>query len=158
MTEAPSDSDRKAWDDHHARQAFEHALIDRKTVWSLTAHGLLFAGYGVAAGSGDAGSAAVVNLLRVLPVLGIVVSLLTFLGVAAVVNSKRISWRDYREHFGYERPPFVPSGAARSRGARPVPWLQWGVRTTNTMFTLAPDLLYPLVFTSAWLYLAVVAG
>lgn len=38
---------RVMFDDHHARQEFEHQLIDRKTTWLLASQALLFAAYGV---------------------------------------------------------------------------------------------------------------
>ena len=38
---------RSSWDDYNRKQEFEHDLINRKTTWSLTTQGILFAAYGV---------------------------------------------------------------------------------------------------------------
>ena len=73
-----------------------------------------------------------------------------------MVNSKRISWVDYRDRFGGSPPSFVPNRAwtARSWRGRKQRRLPWGVRTSNTVASLLPDLLYPVVFFLAWVKIA----
>ena len=150
-----ADDELEAWRDYNDRQQFEHQLIDRKTVWLLTTQGLLFAAYGVVMTS-ETQSAATRQLMHWLPILGELLSVLTFVGVLAVVNSKRISWVDYRDRFGGSPPSFVPNRAwtARSWRGRKQRRLPWGVRTSNTVASLLPDLLYPVVFFLAWVKIA----
>lgn len=149
MTDESADYDRQAWSDYQSRQAFEHQLIDRKTVWFLTTQGLLFTAYGVVSSSDKVMEATRRQVvLDGLSKLGVFLSVLALVGVGAMINSKRISWRDYRNRFGETIPRFVPKRAwARNR-------LPWGVRTSNTLVSLIPDLLYPVAFGSTWLVFA----
>ena len=136
---------RQVWDDHQRRQEFEHQLIDRKTVWLLTSQTLLFAAYGVSLGAGSDAQ----EFRDVTQWLGIAVSAITLIGVVAVINSKRLSWKDYRGHFGAARPEFVPESAWKDSASDG--GLTWGVRTPNTWIALAPDVLLPLAFIVAWI-------
>jgi hypothetical protein len=135
---------RQIWQDHNERQDFEHGLIDRKTTWWLSAQSLLFAAYGVSlSGVLDAEGG---TFREAVAFAGLAAALLTFIGVAAVIISKHLSWRLYKKFFcNWEHLP-VPLDS------KP---LQWGVHTTNTIFTLAPDALLPIVFICAWLYLLI---
>lgn len=150
-----ADFDLQAWRDYQDQQKFEHQLIDRKTVWLLTTQGLLFAAYGVAT-TAEVASCATTQLMDSLPLLGMLLSILTFVGVLAVINSKRMSWVDYCAHYGESRPRFVPSQARTEFSWRrhKEDRLPWGVRTVNTVISLVPDLLYPVVFFVAWVMIA----
>ena len=135
---------RDEWDDYDKRQEFEHQLIDRKTTWLLTSQSILFAAYGVtlnATASGDLVS----SFRRVVAVAGLLIAVFTWVGVVALINSKRLSFREYREYFD---DPAVDLPKPLNRRA-----LQWGVDTRNTCFVLLPDVLLPLVFVGAWLVL-----
>jgi hypothetical protein len=142
---------RDIWGDFNDRQKFEHELIDRKTDWLLTTEGLLFAAYGFssrALESTDDFRSAVAGA-------GLAIAAITLIGVAALMNSKRISWRDYQRFYQEKRggklPPPLPHRRRWGDGRdRP---LAWGVRTTNTILALAPDLAIPAVFIVAWSYL-----
>jgi hypothetical protein len=138
------DRDRQAWEDHETRQRFEHTLIDRKITWLLLTQTLLFAGYGVtftAKGDDDG----LGDLRNAVIGVGTATAILTFAGVFGVVRSKWLSWRDYQQFFGDGRRLPAPLNSRK---------LQWGVRTRNTYATLLPDLLLPLGFAAAWMWLA----
>jgi hypothetical protein len=141
---------RQAWEDHQRRQEFEHQLIDRKTVWLLTSQSLLFAAYGLTFRDGSDADAAD-QFRRIVQALGITLSAISWIGVLAVINSKRLSWKDYQRHFQAVRPAFVPASAWVERS--PDGGLPWGVRTPNTRVALAPDTLLPLVFIAAWAFM-----
>jgi hypothetical protein len=138
LSESESD-DREIWQDHIDIQSFEHELINRKTTWWLSAQALLFTAYGVTLGeAGDEST----KFREVVACAGLIVAVLTLIGVAAVVRSKYLSWRLYERFF------------SRNKHSLPNPHdgrhLQWGVRTSNTIFTLLPDIGLPVVFIWAW--------
>jgi hypothetical protein len=135
---------RDVWQDHNHRQEIEHDLINRKTTWGLTGQTILFAAYGVTLGTLGSGSSGKANHFReAVAVAGLLIAVTTFCGVLAIINSKRLSWKQYKEYY--------------KKNALPVPLdkkpLQWGVNTPNTYLTLAPDALLPLIFGGAWLFL-----
>jgi hypothetical protein len=137
------DRARDAWADHEHRQEFEHQLIDRKTTWLLTSQTILFAAYGVSfqsTGTTDDPS----DFRRVVARAGLAIAVITLIGVAALINSKRIAWRKYSRYF---TPPVT---LPEPRDGRP---LQWGVHTLNTIAALVPDAALPIVFIWAWLEL-----
>jgi hypothetical protein len=142
---------RDIWKDYNDNQKFEHDLINRKTTWSLTIQGLLFAAYGVTFGKmadfqNISGSDSVFEFRRGIAVLGLMVAIATFVGVAAVINSKRrqrLLYRDfYRNSIEYSLP-------------LPHKKLHWGVSTRNTWWTLVPDLILPWLFAGMWVYVLV---
>lgn len=131
----------RLWEDHHARQQFEHQLIDRKTTWLLVTQAILFAGYSAtfaqpATPSGE-------QVRTVLAVAGLVLACLTLVGITAITTSKLRWWRDYRASF-LTMPVLPPLGS------NPLPW---GARTTTTVISLVPDILQPMVFIGAWIWL-----
>jgi hypothetical protein len=134
--------DRKVWEDQDARQRFEHELIDRKSTWSLSSQAILFAAYGVTfqGGSDEPGLR---DFREVVAGAGLAIALITLVGVSALIISKLVAWRDYREFFARLDGRTLPEPFSGER-------LQWGVRTVNTVVTLAPDVLFPVVFALAW--------
>jgi hypothetical protein len=135
---------RDVWQDHNHRQEIEHDLINRKTTWGLTGQTILFAAYGVTLGTlGNGSFAKASDFRKVVALAGLLIAAITFCGVLAIINSKRLSWKQYREYYKKNALP-------APLGKKP---LQWGVNTPNTYLTLAPDALLPLIFGGAWLCL-----
>jgi len=143
---------RDIWKDYNDNQKFEHDLINRKTTWSLTIQGLLFAAYGVtlniqfgkdAAGFWTPpGSDSIMGFRTIIALLGSMVAIVTLVGVAAVINSKRLSRIKYMKFYCNFREYSLPKPHKNP--------LQWGVSTCNTWFTLIPDLILPFSFAVAW--------
>jgi hypothetical protein len=135
---------RDVWQDQNRRQEFEHDLLNRKTTWGLTGQTILFAAYGVTLGTLGPSSADGASDFRVAVALaGLLIAVITFLGVVAIILSKYLSWRQYEKY--YEKNPLPGPLDKKS--------LQWGVNTKNTCLTLAPDALLPLIFVSVWAWL-----
>ena len=139
---------RDVWGDFNRRQEFEHELIDRKTNWLLTTEGLLFAAYGVSFEASETPS----RFRSSVAWAGLLIAAITLVGVLAVMNSKRMSWGEYQRFYGREGSGELPQPFPRQRDGRGTP-LAWGVRTSNTVLTLAPDLVIPAVFIGVWWYL-----
>jgi hypothetical protein len=131
---------RDTWNDFNDRQKFEHDLINRKTTWLLTTEGILFAAYGVTFRTEQSPG----GFRVAVAVAGLSIAVLTLLGVGAVINSKRLSWHDYRDFYDKPNAPKLPRHVKRP--------LAWGVNTWNTRVSLAPDILLPLVFLGTWSY------
>jgi hypothetical protein len=87
--------DRAIWKDYIDGQEFEHALIDRKTTWWLSAQAILFTAYGLTFQA----AVSPVNFQHIIALVGVAVASLTWIGVAAVIFSKFFSWRLYRRFF-----------------------------------------------------------
>lgn len=134
---------RDTWADYEKRQEFEHALIDRKTTWLLTTQGLLFAAFGL---TFDAAPTApnVDSFRGIVAAAGLLTATVALIGVIGLVNAKRMSWKAYREFFEKTTPRELPRPLDRAP-------LEWGVRTTNTWFVLAPDVFLPLLFVLLWI-------
>jgi hypothetical protein len=129
----------QAWKDHTDRQVFEHQLIDRKTSWSLTTHGILFAAYGLTLGAKEPPDAH--QFQSTVAWSGLAVAVVTLLGVGFVVLSKWRTFLLYEKHFGSMRSrPDLP-------GIKP---LRWGAGPFNTLGSLLPDICVPIVFLIAW--------
>ena len=137
---------RDIWEDHNHRQEFEHELINRKTTWWLTAQTILFAAYGVTlrrdiADGGD-------EFRTIVASAGLAVAIVTLGGVSTVIRSKYLSWRSYAAFYRDSKVHRLPE----PHYGKP---LQWGVETRNTWLTLLPDVLLPLIFAGAWIFLLV---
>jgi hypothetical protein len=143
----PSENVRDFWNDHNRRQDFEHTLIDRKTTWLLATQGLLFAAYGVSF-EPTMPDHVVDGFRRVVAGSGIAIALIMLVGVAALVNSKRLSWNNYRKFFLENSDTLRLPGPLADRS------LQWGVDTRNTLVALFPELAIPIVFIVAWFLVA----
>jgi hypothetical protein len=135
--------ERRIWDDHDHRQDFEHQLLNRKTVWLLSTQAILFAAYGVTFGK-DSQPHELDHFRTVMAWTGLTVGVAVLIGVAAIINSKLLSWRMYRRFFRDQSPEFSPPKPIDAKG------IPWGVNTINTIVTLAPDLLLPPIFIVAW--------
>jgi hypothetical protein len=139
---------RDVWEDSQHRQEFEHDLINRKTTWSLTGQTILFAAYGVTLRSDFPDKA---NYFRnAVALAGLAVAIVTFLGVLTIIISKFLSWQQYRKFYPdpAEKTVSAKSNDSSEKLFLPRPLhrkkpLQWGVNTTNTIFTLAPEVLLP---------------
>jgi hypothetical protein len=132
---------RDTWSDFNHRQAFEHDLINRKTTWLLTTEGLLFTAYGLS----SRGFESALRFHNAVAWAGLLIATITLIAVASLINSKRLSWREYRDYYERKESPKPP---------RPFgPTLAWGVNTWNTRLTLAPDVAIPMVFIGVWWYL-----
>jgi hypothetical protein len=141
---------RDVWDDWNHRQEFEHILINRKTSWLLTTQTILFAAYGLTLGSNAVDKSVAKNIYefrKVVASAGFAVAAVTLVGIVGLIISKFISFREYSEFYELPYPTLDLPGPLRGRK------LQWGVRTHNTWLTLAPDVLLPIIFAGAWLYL-----
>jgi hypothetical protein len=138
--------DRHIWADQDSRQRFEHDLINRQTTWWLTAQAILFAAYGITLRTDTGGGGA--DFRQVVSWSGFLSALVTLVGVLALIRSKYLSWREYAAFY------------AESQGRRlPQPFvgkpLPWGVKTSNTLVTLIPDVALPVIFGGGWLSLLV---
>ena len=121
---------RDAWEDYYSNQKFEHELINRKTTWLLTSQTVMFAAYGVALESGCDKAA---KFGTIVSVTAIFVALIMFVGVIAVIRSKKLSFNEYRSSFD--------------------PEAEWGIETRTTIASLVPDGFLPLVFAVVWTWL-----
>ena len=142
---------RDRWHDQNHRQEFEHDLINRKTTWGLTSQTILFAAYGVTLRSENLDKSKDLldisnDFRKVVVFAGLGVALVTFLGVVSIINSKRLSWRQYKKF--YENHQLLQGPLVKKP-------LQWGVSTLNTRLTLLPEALLPLIFVGAWLWLLI---
>jgi hypothetical protein len=94
---------------------------------------------------GDPGDA---NIFRtVVASVGFILGIITFIGVGAVANSKRLSFRGY-EAYCNERGFLPPEPHVAKK-------VEWGVKTGNTLLTLLPDIFTPILFTVSWICLLV---
>jgi hypothetical protein len=118
-------------DKNFERLRFEHELINRRLTWLLSSQSILFAAYGVAVRTVEPGisvSEIADIFLRVTAITGTVIAILILIGVVAGILAKRTVWKDSKEK-------------------------QFGVRTWITYLALVPDILLPVVFALAWIYI-----
>jgi Na+-translocating ferredoxin:NAD+ oxidoreductase RnfD subunit len=134
---------RDVWNDCNHRQEFEHDLINRQASWSLTGQTILFAAYGLSLRSDFVDKSN--EFRKAIAISGFAIAVVIFIGVLALINSKRILWKDYKHLYSAEE-----VRSPRPANKRPH---QWGVRTVNTLFTLVPDVCLPAIFALAWLFL-----
>ncbi|MDQ0078525.1 hypothetical protein [Arthrobacter oryzae] len=139
---------RAVWDDYRKRQEFEHLLIDHKISWFLTTQTIMFAAYGLTVAQAE--DAEGVSTFRiVVPCVGLILGILTCIGVIAVVNSKRLSFLGFKAYCEAKKfQPPEPHVAMKVENAAPN--VEWGVKTGNTWLTLIPDIFTPFLFAGAW--------
>jgi uncharacterized membrane protein len=114
----------------HERERFEHELINRRLTWLFTSQTVLFAAYGIALRSNEPqGNHA---FLRVTAIIGALIAGLILLGVVAAILAKFTAWKDYKA---------IDPNA------------QFGVRPWITCLGFAPDVLLPVIFGLAWIYI-----
>jgi Na+-translocating ferredoxin:NAD+ oxidoreductase RnfD subunit len=85
---------RDVWNDCNHRQEFEHDLINRQASWSLTGQTILFAAYGLSLRSDFVDESN--EFRKVIAISGFTIAVVVLIGVLALINSKRILWKDYR--------------------------------------------------------------
>ena len=107
---------------------FEHELLNRRITWLLTSQTILFAAYGLA----DKHLDNYQDFAKVIPCLGLILSIAILIGIVAAICAKTFTWLDHKD----EHPEF-------------------GVRTWITVIGLAPDLFLPILFSYGWLKLGV---
>jgi hypothetical protein len=133
---------RDIWNDYNRRQEFEHDLINRKTTWLLTTQTILFAAYGLTFRIGSVDE--VRDQFRdIVASSGLAIALIILVGMLALIRSKVLSWRAYKDFYDEEETPNPPRPLDRGP-------LEWGVHSRTTPLTLLPDVLLPLVFVMAW--------
>jgi hypothetical protein len=81
---------------------------------------------------------------KVVTFAGLLIATATFVAVLLNINSKRLSWCQYREF--YEKHPLLQRPLVKKS-------LQWGVSTPNTIGTMMLEAFLPLIFFGAWLRL-----
>jgi hypothetical protein len=137
---------RDVWKDFNHRQEFEHLSVDRKTTWGLTTQALLFTAYGVTF-AGRSVPDELDHFRGVVAWAGLIIAAFTLLGIAAHINSKRLSWKQYQNFYKNSTTTVhLPAPFEDKK-------LAWGVNTYNTLLTLIPDIGFPAVFIGAWWWL-----
>jgi hypothetical protein len=134
---------RDVWEDSNHSQVFEHDLINRKTSWWMTGQTILFTAYGLTLGSDFAGENK--EFRRVVALSGLAIAIVTLIGVLGLINSKVMSWWQYRKFYRHQS--LIGLRLPRPLDERKH---QWGVRTWNTPITLLPDFAFPIIFALAW--------
>ncbi len=127
-----NDYDKKAARDRYEhRGEFEHELLNRRVTWLLTSQTILFAAYGLSFNEKATGDQA--KLFREsIPELGIILSLIIWIGINAAFISKILSLLDFRKsHPDFKNEPL-------------------GVRSWLTILGYFPDFFIPLVFVFVW--------
>src|SRR5688572_27394274 len=71
-------------------------------------------------------------------------------GVERLVESKRLSWQQYREFYCERHPADITLPRPLNEHS-----LQWGVQDKNTCRSLLPERLLPWIFVLAWVGLFV---
>lgn len=127
MTETVADS---AYTEYWARLEFEHSLINRRITWLISSQTILFAAYGITLTAGPTAGAG--NFPTVIAWSGTGMSILILIGILTGLAAKHAVWRDYQKDHD--------------------PGQQWGVRTGLTWAGLTPDVLFPVGFAAAWLF------
>jgi hypothetical protein len=113
--------------------SIEHELINRRLTWLLSSQSILFAALAFVLGK-DVPEATQKLFFKVVSCLGMGISLSIFVGVLMAVIAKRVIWKDYNKN-------------------HPNTKQSLGVRTWITILALAPDVLMPIAFVSAWWWL-----
>jgi hypothetical protein len=73
------------------------------------------------------------------------IAVLTLIDVLALIHSKRMSWRQYRDFYSAHKLD-LPGPLNEKEH-------QWGVNTKNTWWTLTLDFSLPVIFAGAWVFL-----
>lgn len=116
------------------RGEFEHELLNRRVTWLLTSQTILFAAYGLSFGEKiDIDSAE--KFRSVVPFLGIVISLVIWLGINAAFFAKVTALKDFNR-----KAEKVENGEKETLG----------VRSWITVMGYIPDFCIPLIFIYAW--------
>lgn len=119
------------YEKHKEDLAFEHGLINRRLTWLLSSQSILFAALAIVLDK-ESISDRLTLFFNVIPLLGMLISSLIFIGVVMGVMAKVTTNIDY------------------NRGRQEAEKKPLGVRTWITSIALAPDILMPVVFVFAW--------
>ncbi|MFZ6012905.1 MAG: hypothetical protein ACOYXT_21345 [Bacteroidota bacterium] len=114
------------------RQAFEHDLINRRLTWLFSSQTILFAALALVLNDKVENNKYPEPYFNAISYLGIFISLFIFIATLMGVRAKYKSYRDEKK-----------------KDAK----TKWGVRTPITIIALIPDLLLPIGFFVAWIYL-----
>lgn len=128
------------------KQQFEHDLINRRLTWLLTSQSILFAALALALGN-DVVENHRATFMLILPLLGIVISAFTFLGVLMGVIAKYTNWQDELKAQQKRKANAEQNGEEFIE--EPV---DWGVRAWITRGAITTDLAIPLAFLGAWIW------
>jgi hypothetical protein len=115
------------YEKYTSRMRFEHDLINNRITWLLVSQGLLFSAYSSSFESLKENT----GLRSILPVLGILLSMLAAVGIVASMAAKFCTWQDLKHCKRYAGEPF------------------W-VRTWITWLAATAELLIPVAFAFAW--------
>lgn len=113
---------------YEQRLQFEHELINRRLTWLLTSQSILFAALAFVIEKGDM-SPQQEAFSKIVPVLGICISIAILIGVLMAIMAKTITWQDSK----------AKAGATN-----------FGVRTWITFIAFIPDVFMPIAFAVAW--------
>ena len=128
--------------EYQEQQKFEHELINRRVIWLLTSQSILFAAYGLGAKNGVAIAE---NFQCIVARSGLISSFVLFVGIFWDIMAKFCSWRNYLKIKHNFESSSIPEQLDEMRE-------NWGVKTSITVVALSPDLLLPILFFIAWLY------
>lgn len=128
------------------KQQFEHDLINRRLTWLLTSQSILFAALALALGK-DVVENHRATFMLILPLLGIVISAFTFLGVLMGVIAKYTNWQDELKAQQKRKEIAVQNGEEFKEDP-----VDWGVRAWITRGAITTDLAIPLAFLGAWIW------
>ena len=121
---APQGDGATSQPEYFRRLEFEHELIGRRIGWLLTSQTILLAAYGFSLGK-EMPQAAAPFFQRLIPIVGLSVSVTVLFGVFAGVLAKYHTWKDFEQ-------------------------TEWGIRTHVTYIGLVPDFALPVIFALVW--------
>jgi hypothetical protein len=140
------------------RQSTEHELINRKLTWLFSSQSILFAALAFVLGK-EVKDDYKDSFLQTICPLGVCVSIFIFIGVFMCIIAKRRSWKDSKDILEKEitamKQSSLPSKASAlvELESQYTKVQYWGVRNSITKLALIPDVLMPLAFAAAWIYL-----
>lgn len=124
----------KAREELKERGEFEHELLNRRVTWLLTSQTILFAAYGLSFNENVNGTA-VTEFRMVVPLLGLIISFVIWLGINAAFLAKITALKKFNEK-------------VETKDKQPL-----GVKTGITLMGYIPDFSIPIVFMFAWYWL-----
>jgi hypothetical protein len=137
-----ADDYRRVFDDYVEGLEFEHELINRKITWLLTSQTILFAALGLTLRTPT------LTFVQVIAVVGLVIGIIVGAGLAGNFRAKWLVYSDFKA-FNEELPGEPQPRWGVRRGTNRV---EWGVRTPVTVWGMIVDLLIPIMFVAAWVF------
>ena len=135
-----------------ARQEFEHNLINRRLTWLLTSQSILFAALAFSLGQ-DVNPDHKTLFLIIVSSLGLFLSMAIFLGIWMGVRAKYLNYKDINKDKDKDK-DIDKDDEIKKKGEK----IPWGVRTWITNIALIPDVLMPVAFSVAWLFILLKMG